>query len=227
MSNNFTPPPMPSYGPPVPPPPPAPPGKNRTAIVAVAAAVVAAAVAAAVTMGVTGDDEAGPAPTVTVTETAAVGESDTTVAEEEAAEEAPAASEETDDGVYALDETVTYESDVEVSLSGFKRSVSDEYAMPENTPYVRFTVKVKNSGTKTLDATLLTVNCSYGEDGRSSESVFDSDAGLGGGPETKLLAGRSINVPWGCELPKDEKLIQIEVAPDFDSETAIFTGPVT
>ncbi|MGW4574393.1 hypothetical protein GUR47_01545 [Streptomyces tendae] len=48
-----------------------------------------------------------------------------------------------------------------------------------------------------------------------------------GNPQTKLLAGRSISVPWGCELPKGEKLIQIEVAPDFDSETAIFTGPVT
>ncbi|MCW1097975.1 hypothetical protein OJ963_29430 [Streptomyces sp. RS2] len=86
--------------------------------------------------------------------------------------------------------------------------------------------KVKNSGTKTLDTTLLTVNCSYGKDGRSSESVFDSDTGLDGTPQTKLLAGRSISVPWGCELPKGEKLIQIEVAPDFDSETAIFTGPV-
>ncbi len=27
--------------------------------------------------------------------------------------------------------------------------------MPEKTPYARFTVKVKNSGTKTLDTTLL------------------------------------------------------------------------
>ncbi|MFD8449212.1 hypothetical protein [Streptomyces coelicoflavus] len=225
MSNNFTPPPMPSYGPPVPPPPP--PRKNRTAIVAVAAAVVAAAVAAAVTAGVTGDDGAGPAPTVTVTETAAASEGDTSVAEEATEEEAPPASDESDDGVYALDETVTYESDVEVSLSGFKRQVSSEYAMPEKTPYVRFTVKVKNSGTKTLDATLLTVNCSYAKDGRSSESVFDSETGLEGNPQTKLLAGRSINVPWGCELPKGEKLIQIEVAPDFDSETAIFTGSLT
>ncbi|MFG3210751.1 hypothetical protein [Streptomyces tendae] len=201
MSNNFTPPPMPSYGPPpVPPPPPS--RKNRTVLVAVAAAVVAAAVSAAVTAGVTGDDEAGPAPTVTVTETASVSGGDTPAVEEEAAEEAPAASEDTDDGVYALDETVTYESDVEVSLSGFERPVSSEYAMPEKTPYARFTVKVKNSGSKTLDTTLLTVNCSYGKDGRSSESVFDSDTGLDGNPQTKLLAGRSISVPWGCELPR-------------------------
>ncbi|GGL61876.1 hypothetical protein GCM10010129_01790 [Streptomyces fumigatiscleroticus] len=78
----------------------------------------------------------------------------------------------------------------------------------------------------TVTATALSVDCSYGEDGRSSEAIFDSDAGLDGGPETKLLAGRSINVPWGCELPKDEKVIQVEIAPDYNSETAIFTGTV-
>ncbi|MFE5260922.1 hypothetical protein [Streptomyces coelicoflavus] len=43
---------------------------------------------------------------------------------------------------------------------------------------MRFTVKVKNSGTKTLDVTPLTVNCSYAKDGRSSESVFDSETAI-------------------------------------------------
>lgn len=216
----MTPPPLPPYGPPVPPQP----RRNPavvTALVAGGAAVVAAAVAVAVTLGVTGDDEAKAAPTVTVTET--VGEGAAPAAEEEAAEPAAEASE---DGVYALGDTVTYDSDIEVGLSGFERAVSTDTAMPENAPHVRFTVKIKNDGGETLDATALTVNCSYGKDGHSSEAVFDSAAGLNGGPDTKLLAGRSINVPWGCELPKDEKLVQIEVAPDFDSETAIFTGEV-
>ncbi|MFD7709314.1 hypothetical protein [Streptomyces sp. NPDC059786] len=225
MSQNFTPPPMPGYGPPLPPPQP-PKRSNNTVIIAVASAVVAAAVASAVTAGVTSDDDAKAAPTVTVTETAAEGgtasDGDTTAADEEtdSGEEAD------DDGVFALDETVTYENDVEVDLSGLKRTTSGAYASPENTPYVAFTVKVKNGGSKTLDATMLTVNCSYGEDGKSSESIFDSEAGLNGGPDTKLLAGRSINVPWGCELPKNEKTIQIEISPDFDSEAAIYTGTV-
>ncbi|MEV5643908.1 hypothetical protein AB0L67_27720 [Streptomyces flaveolus] len=218
MSNHTTPPPAPPYWPPVPP---QPPKQNRTALIAVAAAVVAAAVAAAVTVGVTGGDEAEPAPTVTVTET--VGTGDTTAADE-ATEPAPEAS---DDGVYALGDTVTYDSQVHVGLSGFKRAVSTDTAMPESTPYVRFTVKVDNGGSETLDATALTVNCSYGKDGHSSEAVFDSATGLNGGPETQLLAGRSINVPWGCELPEGEKLLQIEVVPDFESDTAIFTGEIT
>ncbi|MEU6552144.1 hypothetical protein ABZ915_17940 [Streptomyces sp. NPDC046915] len=179
-------------------------------------------VAAVITAGVTGGDKtAEPAPTVTVTKTA--GEDDTAAAADEETSPTP---EETGDGVYALTDTVTYESDIDVSLSGFRRTVSGAYADPENTSYVGFTVKIKNGGSKTLDVTMLTVNCSYGKDGHSSEEVYDSDAGLNGGPDTKLLAGRSINVRWGCELPKNEKLIQIEVAPDIDSEASIFTGSV-
>ncbi|MEV6804945.1 hypothetical protein [Streptomyces sp. NPDC051132] len=230
MSSDSTPPPMPGYGPAVPPPvppvPPAPPGKSRTAVVAVAAAVVAAVVSALVTAGVTGGTEAEPAPTVTVTKTAAADDGEPATEADEGVGGADAGTDGNDDGVYALDDTVVYEPATEVALSGFHRARTGEYGEPENTPYLQFTVKLKNGGKKALDATQLTVNCSYGKDGRSSESVFDSDAGLTGGPETKLLAGRSLNVPWGCELPKGEKLIQIEVSPDYESDAAIFTGTV-
>ncbi|GHF11095.1 hypothetical protein GCM10014715_78460 [Streptomyces spiralis] len=229
MNHDITPPPMPSYGPPVPPAPQPQAKRHRTVVIAVAAAVVAAAVSAAVTAGVTGEGDTKAAPTVTVTETvgddsADAASDDTTAPADDATDDA------TDEGtggdVYTLTDTVAYENDVAVSLSGFRRAVSSQYAAPENTDYVRFTVKIKNSGSKTLDTTGLTVNCSYGEDGHSSESIFDSEHGLDGGPDTKLLAGRSINVPWGCELPKAGKLIQIEVSPDMESESAIFTGTV-
>lgn len=134
------------------------------------------------------------------------------------------ADDEGDDGPFGLTDTVAYENDVEVSLSKFTRGVSGEYASPENTPFVKFTVKVVNGSKKTVDTTGFTVSCVYGEDGQSSESVFDE--GLDGGPTTKLLAGRSINVPWGCALPEGERVLQVEVAPDFESEAAIFTGNV-
>jgi len=222
MSQHITPPPMPGF-----PPPPQPPqqkkGPANAIVLGSAAAVIIAIVATGVAVGSDVADEARPAPTVTVTKT--VSGDEAAAAAEDTSEE-PAPEETDDDGVYALDDTVTYESDVDVSLSKFSRGVSGEYASPENTSYVKFTVKVVNGGDKTLDATMLTVNCSYGEDGSSSESIFDSEAGLDGGPDTKVLAGRSLNVPWGCELPKGEKLLQVEVAPDFDSETAIFTGSV-
>ncbi|MBL1103335.1 hypothetical protein JK361_01715 [Streptomyces sp. 5-8] len=225
MSADTTPPPMPAYGPAVPPP--APPGKSRTVLVAAAAAVAAAVISALVTVGVTGGTEAKPAPTVTVTKTAAADDG-AAAADDEATQAADDSADGADDedGVYALDDTVVYEPDIEVALTGLKRAVTGEYADPENTPYLKFTVRLKNGGSKPIDATQLTVNCSYGRKGKSSDSVFDSEAGLEGGPETKLLSGRSLDVPWGCELPKGEKLIQIEVTPDFDSDPAIFTGDV-
>ncbi|MFJ4577908.1 hypothetical protein [Streptomyces echinatus] len=227
MSTDITPPPMPGHGPAVPPPPPMPPNKPRTALVAAVAAVAAAVVSSLVTVGVTGGTEADPAPTVTVTKTAAADDGAAPAdAEATPAAEDTETAEADEDGVYALDDTVVYDPGTEVSLTGLKRAVTGEYADPENTPYLQFTVRLKNGGSKPLDATQLTVNCSYGRQGKSSGSVFDSDAGLEGGPETKLLAGRSLDVPWGCELPKGEKLIQIEVTPDFDSDAAIFTGNV-
>jgi hypothetical protein len=215
MSYDVTPPPMPGFPPP-------PPKKSRSNLVIIgsAAAVITAVVATGITVN-SSSNEAKPQPTVTVTETAAAG--DTAAATDETTD--PAA-EDTSDGVYALNDTVTYENDVEITLSGFTRTVSGQYAAPENTPYVEFTVKIKNGGSKKLDTTLLSVNCSYGTDGKSSEAIFDSEGGLDGGPSTQHLPGRSLNIPWGCELPKAQKLLQVEVAPDFDSETAIFTGNV-
>ncbi|MFD7682886.1 hypothetical protein [Streptomyces sp. NPDC059271] len=216
MSHNVTPPPMPGF----PPPPLAKKNHTNTIIIGSAAAVIAAIVAVGVTFSGSQDD-AKPAPTVTVTET--VSSDDTTDTSTEDTE--PAAEESTsDDGVYALDDTVSYETGVDVTLSGFTRRTSSQNASPADKPYARFNVKIENKGTEKLDTTQMVVNCSYGKDGKSSEAIFDVD--LGGGPSTRLLPGRSINVSWGCELPKVERLIQIEVAPDYESETAIFTGTV-
>ncbi|MFD9436588.1 hypothetical protein [Streptomyces sp. NPDC060002] len=226
MSNDFTPPPMPGYGPPFPPPPPPlPPGRatSTTVLVAVAAAVVAAVLASAVTVLVTGDGDEGAeaAPTVTVTETEFADGTD--AAAETDADDEPAA-EETEEGAYTLSDTVVYENNVEISLSKFARGVSHDYASPENTPYVKFTIKVVNSSKNTFDATSMTVNCAHGDEGKEGEAIFDD--GLDGTPDTSILAGRSLSFSWGCELPKSAKYLQVEVAPDFDSETSIFAGDV-
>ncbi|MDL2081621.1 hypothetical protein QNN03_34865 [Streptomyces sp. GXMU-J15] len=221
MTQQFTPPPMPGYGPPVPPPPPKGP---RTALIATAAAVAGAVVAAAVTYGVTGggDSEAKPAPTVTVTKTELAAGAD--AAAEDTAEEETGGEEAGSGDAYALDDTVVYDHDVEVSLSGFSRGVSSEYAAPENTPYVKFTIKVVNNSDSAVDANEMTVSCAYGDEGREGESVYDE--GLDGLPDTKILAGRSLSFTYACELPKKETFLQVEVAPDFDSEESVFAGEV-
>ncbi|MFD5001898.1 hypothetical protein ACFWMV_03215 [Streptomyces mutabilis] len=188
-------------------------------MIAFAAAVAAAAVAATLTATVTGDDEAKPAPTVTVTETTVADGADS--AADTGADPAPE-----DDGgdAHGFADTVTYENDVEVNLTGFGRGTSSEYASPEKMPYAEFTIKIVNRSDTTVDASQLTVNCAYGEEGREGEAIYDD--GFDGLPDTRILAGRSLSVPWACELPKDERFLQVEVAPDWDSETAIFTGNV-
>ncbi|MFI1003036.1 hypothetical protein ACIP10_27885 [Streptomyces galbus] len=236
MSNDFTPPPpppppptVPGYGPLFPPPPP-PPKRPPTALVAALAAVGAAILSSAVTALVTTSGDGGPeaAPTVTVTETAVDADTadaaDTADGTDTAGTGEEPSADATDDGAYALTDTVAYDNDVEISLSKFSRGVSNDYASPENTPYAKFTIKVVNNSGKTFDATSLTVSCAYGDEGKESDSIFDD--GLDGTPDTSVLAGRSLSFTWGCELPEKEKYLQIEVAPDFDSETSIFAGQV-
>ncbi|MDX3848499.1 hypothetical protein [Streptomyces europaeiscabiei] len=73
---------------------------------------------------------------------------------------------------------------------------------------------------------LLTIRCQYGSVGKDGQEIFDSARGLDGTPSTHLRAGRSITAKFGCELPRNEKYIQIEVQPSFESRTAIFAGRV-
>ncbi|MFF7391765.1 hypothetical protein ACFZAE_25390 [Streptomyces scabiei] len=233
MSHDITPPPMPGFGPPMPPQPPKPPSGNRTNLIIVgcAVAVVASVIGTGIAVTNDGDASASPAPTVTVTKTVAAQDADTTGDDsgddsgegtEESSDTSDTATD--DDGVFALDDEVIYDSDVEVALSGFKRGVSSDYAVPESTPYVKFNIKITNGSDATIDANEMTVNCAYGDQGKEGEAIYDD--GLNGLPDTRILAGRSLTVPWACELPKSETFLQVEVSPDYDSEEAIFTGDV-
>lgn len=221
---------MPGFGPPMPPQPPKPPSGNRTNLIIIgcAVAVVASVIGTGIVVTNDGDGSAAPAPTVTVTKTVAAQDADTTGDDgDEGTEDASEDASDTatdDDGVFALDDEVIYDSDVEVALSGFKRGVSSEYAVPENTPYVKFNIKITNGSGATFDANEMSVNCAYGDQGKEGEAIYDD--GLNGLPDTRILAGRSLTVPWACELPKDETFLQVEVSPDWDSEEAIFTGDV-
>ncbi|MFH8468539.1 hypothetical protein [Streptomyces sp. NPDC017991] len=218
MSHESTPPLMPGLPPPPLPPPPARKNPSNGVIIGSAAAVVVAVVATGVAVSGSRDGAAEPGPTVTVTEVAP-------------ADDAPAGTDgdtepvaESGDGVYSLTQAVVYENDVEVSLSKFSRGVSGDYASPENTPYAKFTIKIVNESDASVNADELSVNCAYGDEGKEGDAIFDE--GLDGLPETRILAGRSLSVVWACELPKRQKYLQVEVAPDYESETAVFTGHV-
>ncbi|MFI8933506.1 hypothetical protein ACIG3E_38300 [Streptomyces sp. NPDC053474] len=199
-------------------------GKRRTNAVVIgsAAAVIATVVATGVFIVNNRDDEKAE-----TSRTADSATSDDVFADDETPADDKAEREDDDDSqVFGLNDTVTYNNEVAVSLSKFSRGTSSATAAPENTPYLKFDVRVENSGTSTIDTTAFSVHCAYGEDSKEGELVIDSERGLDGGPSTRLLAGRALTVTWACAVPKPEKAVQIEVSPDFETETAIFTGEV-
>lgn len=208
-----TPPPMPGYGPPLPPPPA--PKKRRTGLIIGAAVAVAAIVTTTLVIVNSGDDAD------TSGSAAAETPADSTVTA--AAEEEPAP-EDTAPEVMALTDGVKYETGVEVTLSGYKRGTSSAWAAPESTPYVAFTVKVVNGSESALDLGTGFVMCYYGDESREGEQIFDE--GLDGLPQMKLRPGRTAKATVGCELPKGQSYLQVELAPDMESEVAVFAGNV-
>jgi hypothetical protein len=77
-----------------------------------------------------------------------------------------------------------------------------------------------------MDLSLMSIQCQYGSEGKEGQEIFDSAQNLDGAPSTHLRTGRSITAKFGCELPRSERYIQIEVQPSFESRTAIFSGNV-
>ncbi|ARX87167.1 MULTISPECIES: DUF4352 domain-containing protein [Streptomyces] len=190
------------------------------------------AAAAVLTLGVAltacGDGDK-PRPAVTVTKTVTAGDAP---ADSEASDSEPSPESEPDGAAESKDDTLgltgtaVYENKNEVSLSSFSRGVSGPYASPERTPYVKFTLKLKNGTDKVIDMSALSVLCQYGHEAKDGEQIFDSENGLDGPPQTHLRPGRSITATLGCELPTSQKHLQIEVTPDFETEAAIFSGKV-
>jgi hypothetical protein len=142
-----------------------------------------------------------------------------------AAEEEPTP-EDTTPEVLGLTDGVSYEDGVEVALSGYKRGTSSEWASPENTPYVSFTMKVTNGSDGLVDLGTGYVMCYRGDESVESEQIFDSERGLDGLPALKLRPGRSAKAVVACELPKGESYLQVELAPSVDAEVAVFAGEV-
>lgn len=209
-----TPPPMPDF-----PPPPQPMvKKNHTnaIIIGSAAALIAAVVATGVVVVQSRDDK--PDSSTAAAEPTPTDETIT------AAEEPEPEPENTEPEIMALTDGVEYEDGVEVTLTGYARGTSSEWAAPESTPYVSFTVKIVNKSDKTMDVGTGYVSCYYGDESREGELIFDD--GLDGLPSMKLRAGRTASAKMACQLPKDEEYLQVEMAPSMESEVAVFAGNV-
>lgn len=217
MSQNVTPPPMPGYGPPVPPTPP----KNRTAVIASGAAVAAAAIAAAVTAGLTGgsEDEAGPAPTVTVTVTEeVVPEADTAEAEEAAPADVAAdfkvGDRASNEGVVVKISKVV-ESDT-ITLAGARKKAGAE------AKYVTLKTVVTNETKASMDLTcsLPIVNALIDDQERRFDTI-ENLYEIAGNPEcnAQLQPGFKDEMEFVYRVPKDAEPVAWEFYP-FDLEAA-------
>ncbi|HET6636169.1 MAG TPA: hypothetical protein VFH77_14215 [Streptomyces sp.] len=132
-----------------------------------------------------------------------------------------------DDGTVGLTDKVTYENGVQVQLADFKRGRTGEFAVPQNTDYVKFTVTMVNGSKETIDAVALYVQCQYGQNpAHDGEMVFDHDNGIDGPPSTHVTPGNSITYTMACVMPKDETRLQVEASPSFISDTALFVGKI-
>lgn len=144
----------------------------------------------------------------------------------EAVDDAPSEVEAEIGSVYEFDDGLTIE------LSGVERAVSGEWAYPENTPFVRFSIQVQNGTDGPVDLSMMYTECQVGEDGRVGEFVADTDQGVGDGFTSTVMAGRNATADFGCAMPEDETYLQIEVSVQDETEdmlfrpTIFFTGEV-
>lgn len=111
-----------------------------------------------------------------------------------------------------------------VTLSGVERGTSSSWGAPADTPYVKYTVSVKNLGTKALDPADILWACTYGKQGEAAESVYDE--GVGDFPEVKTLPGKSTTFTQACEMPKDETQLQIQIENPWEGDVIVFEGDV-
>lgn len=202
-------------------PPPGPlakPKKNRTTLIIIvsAAAITAAIVATGIIVVQTRDDEGSPSSPASPSTT-----SDRTLITGEEQEPTP---EGTEPEIKGLLDGAVYEDGVEVTLSDYQRGTSSAYAAPANTPYVSFTVKIENKSESALDVGTGYLLCYHGDESQESKQIFDND--LHGLPSMRLRPGRTAKVTVACEMPKDEKYLQVELTPSTELPKTIFAGDV-
>lgn len=182
----------------------------------------------------TGGPTSGPGPTGVNHLASTTGQPDATSEPSYAVSDAPTTQDDTKDtpaedtpteasSEVAFGKTYTYEDGLSVTVSKPSTYHPTRYAaVTKKSPhYVTFKVTVVNKTAKKVDLTLF--NATVQSSSEEAEAVFDSEGGLEGSPSTSLLKGResTFKIGFGVQDPKD---IVMDVAPDFDHDTATFTN---
>ena len=140
--------------------------------------------------------------------------------EEETTDAPP--SESVDDMTAKFGEAFAWEDGLSLTISKPTAYKPSEYAAAGDKfkKFVVFDVRVVNKTGKTWDPSLLYLTMQSSN--QEGDRVFDSSK-LGDEPNTKLLNGREakFKVAFGVADPAD---LVLEVTPDFDHESALFTS---
>lgn len=135
---------------------------------------------------------------------------------------ASAAADKKDSTAAKFGQAYSYDDGLSITVSAPTKFQPSEYAADDNKfkEYVKFEVRVVNKTGKTWDPGLFTSTVQSSN--QEGDEVFDSERGLEGSPETKLLNGREVTftVGYGVADPSD---IVMEVSPDMlDHDSVMF-----
>jgi hypothetical protein len=136
-------------------------------------------------------------------------------------------SEEPANNVTTIGKTLTYESGLAVRVVSAKVFNPGEYALGLQPAHkaVKVTWTITNGTSATVDVSSAEARLTYGADGVEAESIY-ADGVDGQYPfDGSLLPGKRKTASSAFSVPKAGlSSITIEIEPDFDSETAFFTG---
>ncbi|MFF8284702.1 hypothetical protein ACF1DY_26970 [Streptomyces albus] len=81
-------------------------------------------------------------------------------------------------------------------------------------------VTLENTSDRKIDTTLVTVGARQGEDGETTEGIFDGET-VGSGFTGRLLPGKRATAFYGFDAPRGAKTLDVEVSlNDFETEPA-------
>jgi hypothetical protein len=90
---------------------------------------------------------------------------------------------------------------------------------------VRVMVKVTNGTSDQFDVSGTTVHMRSGADGIQDNAITDRENGISAGLDGDVAPGRSASAVYAFAVPRsDLSLLDVEVTPDFNYDTAIFEG---
>ncbi|HEY5785489.1 MAG TPA: hypothetical protein VIT65_11995 [Microlunatus sp.] len=128
-----------------------------------------------------------------------------------------------EDPLYHFGDTVTYENGLKVTIG--KPTTLKNYAYPEDVEkgqkVIRFKITVDNQTDHRLDPSEFTMTASSGDD--EAEFAIDSEHGLEGTPDTKILRGKKRSWDYGYIVTKGQDFV-LEISPDYETEEAIFVS---